>query len=343
MAVYAASDANNLYFFVVGTLETNGGILQNSIQMFIDRPGVAGIPAGTALPLPAAATPPAANTSFQNMGARLDLAADLGVAVSRNDVAGQLKVDAIAYTPGTPNTATATVASGTTPLNATTGAALNTPATLPAPFGGFANASIAYRTSANLSSNPGYNAGNAATIGNAPGNGLEIRVSRAAMGIPAAGGELRIFVVQNNQDGGFLSSDFIPMGGVAATNANPGTNPDFTSAAFPGTQAATLQIGTANLTVTNNRRAAEAAVAMSVFPNPVQDNTVVSYRVLSGTQDVRIELTDLMGRKVSTVFEGKQTAGEKEELLKSASVAAGTYLVKVQVGDQVATRKVTLL
>jgi Secretion system C-terminal sorting domain len=347
LAVYAAADANNLYFFVVGTLQTSTdaattGNLQNSIQLFIDRPGVAGIPVGTALPLPASATAPAVNTSFQNMGARLDLAADIAVAVSRNDVAGQLKVDAIVYTPGTPNTASAIVASGTTPLNVITGAALNTPATLASPFQGFANASIAYRTSTNLSSNPGYNAGNATTIGNAPGNGLEIRVSRSAMGIPATGGQMQIFAVQNNQDGGFLSSDYIPQGGVASSNANPGASPDFTSSAYPGTQAATLQIGTANLTVLSNK-AAEAAVALSVYPNPTQDVASVAYRVQSGSQDVRVELVDLMGRTVKVLREATEAAGNKNLTFSKSDLATGTYMVRVQVGDQAVTRRVVLL
>ncbi|GAB2951968.1 hypothetical protein GCM10027048_16230 [Hymenobacter coalescens] len=343
LAVYAAADATNLYFFVVGTLETNGSnVLQNSIQMFVTRPGVTGIPVGTALPLPAPATAPAVNTSFQNMGAKLDMPADLGIAVSRNDVANQLKVDAIVYTAGTPNTATATVASGTTPLNVTTGAALNTPATLPSPFQGFANASVAYRTSANLSSNPGYNAGNATTIGNAPGNGLEIRVSRAAMGIPAAGGQMQLFVVQNNQDGGFLSSDFIPMGGVTPSTTNPGTNPDFTSAAFPGRQAATLNITASGVTVLSNRRTANE-MALNVYPNPVLGESTVAYRVQSAQQHVNIELTDLMGRRVRTLFEGQQGVGVQTRKLQADGVAAGTYLVKVQVGEQVATHKVSLL
>jgi Secretion system C-terminal sorting domain len=344
LAVYATADANNLYFFVVGTLETNAttGNVQNSIQMFIDRPGIAGIPAGTALPLPAAATAPAVNTSFQNMAARLDLAADIGIAISRNDVAGQVKVDGIVYAPGTPATASAVVATslpGAAPLNVTTGAAFNTPATLASPYEGFANASIAYRTSANLSSNTGYNAGAAASVGDAPGTGLEIRVSRAAMGIPATGGQLQLFVVQNNQDGGFLSSDFIPLGGVTPSNTNAGTNPDFTSAAYPGTQAATLQIGANGLTVLGNRVAAKT-FQFTVYPNPTEGNANFTYTVPGGQQEVEMEVFNSLGQRVRQLNLGRRSGTQVQPL---EALQAGSYFVKLRVGDQITAQQLSVL
>ncbi|RFP65649.1 T9SS C-terminal target domain-containing protein [Hymenobacter lapidiphilus] len=337
LSVYAAADANNLYFFVAGTLQVNADVLQNSIQMFIDRPGVDGVPIGTALPLPAAATAPAVNTSFEKMGAKLDLAADIAIAVSRNDVAGQAKVDGVVYTPTTATAVVATSLPGGAPLNITTGAAYNTPATLAAPFGGFANASVAYRTSANLSSNPGYNGGAAASIGNAPANGFEIRVSRTAMGIPTAGGQLRIFVVQNNQDGGFLSSDFIPQGGFVSSTTNAGANPDFTSAAFPGTQAATLNVTATGLTVITSTKSAAIANALkfNVFPNPAAGAATVSYTV-PGQQEVSVEVFNALGQRVRSLASGRQGGLQQQNL---SDLASGAYFVKLQVGGQSTSQK----
>lgn len=56
LALYAAADANNLYFFVAGRLQNDGSpaTISNSIQVLIARPGVTGVPVGTALPTPAA-------------------------------------------------------------------------------------------------------------------------------------------------------------------------------------------------------------------------------------------------------------------------------------------------
>ncbi|RAK69563.1 hypothetical protein DLM85_01505 [Hymenobacter edaphi] len=210
----------------------------------------------------------------------------------------------------------------------------------------FVGAQVAYTSSSALSTNPGF-----ASNGNAPSNGLEIAVSRTAIGMPAAGGTVRIFALQNNAGGDYLSSDFIPQNnapipastGYPLPNLGPagGTN-GVNFANVPGTQAGVLNVTTTSLTVTGNRAAAEA-VALSVYPNPVQGEATVSYRVQNAQQPVNIELTDLMGRRVSTVFAGSQSVGVQSQKLNSGNVAAGTYLVKVRVGEQVATHKVTLL
>ena len=323
LSVYAAADANNIYFFVAGTLESTTTEIKNSIQMFIGRPGVAGVPVGTALPKPAdPATGPA--TSFQKMGAKLDLMTDLGIGIKGTGVAGQVQLGAVVYTP---TTATAAVVSGATPLNAVSGAAFTVPAAPAAPFAPFANAVVSYVTNTNLSTN------RTASSGNAGATGLEIKVSRAAMGIPTAGGQFKIFVVQNSQDGGFVSSDYIPQG--PATNENPGTDPDFT--AIAGTQAATLNITASGLSVvTANRSAVATALKFGVYPNPsVGAATTVSY-VVPGQQEVALDVFNSLGQRVRTLAAGKQ-AGANEYSL--SGLASGAYFVKLQVGEQSTSQK----
>lgn len=347
LSVYAASDANNLYFFIAGTLESGSGGISNSIQLFIDRPGVAGVPVGTALP--GVTTP--TGLSFEQMTARLDLAADIAVAIRGTGAANEIAVEGVAYTSGT--AATGQVLTGSTPASAN-GTAVTVPAaSVSGPLAGFAGAQVAYTTSANLSSNPGF-----ASVGGAGSNGLEISVSRAAMGLPAAGGSLQIFAVQNNREGGFLSSDYIPQNtGPLPTNAGYPTGTsgnlggpqngtpnvvDFSN--IPGTQAATLVVTATGLTVLSSKQAAaDAAVAMSVFPNPTAGEATVSYRVLDKSQKVDIVLTDLMGRTIRVVHSGTVSVGTHREKLDTQNVAAGTYLLKTQVGEKIATRKVVLL
>ncbi|WP_229728656.1 T9SS type A sorting domain-containing protein [Hymenobacter glacieicola] len=329
LALYAAADANNLYFFLVGTLESSATEIKNSLQVFIDRPGVDGIPVGTALPLPADPTSGPA-TSFQKMNAKLDLAADLGVAIKGTGAAGQVQMGAVVYTPGTTPTATAMVASGSTPLNAVTGAAFTVPASTTGTFAPFAGAQVAYLTSANLSSNPGF-----ATNGNAPANGLEIVVSRSAMGIPATGGQVRIFALQNNQDGGFISSDYIPQGPADA--ANPGSGADFT--AIAGTQAATLTVTASGLSiVTSNRNAAAAALKFGVYPNPAPAAATIDY-VVAGQQNVSLDVFNSLGQRVRTVASGTQSGKQSYPL---TNLTAGAYFVKLRVGDQMTSQKVVV-
>jgi hypothetical protein len=108
-------------------------------------------------------------------------------------------------------------------------------------------------------------------------------------------------------------------------------------AAIAGVQRATFN------TVLGTKAIDEASVAMSVYPNPANDITTVSYRVLDRAEQVNIMLTDLVGRPVRELTNGIKAAGTQSVSLSTADVAAGTYLVRVQVGEKVATRKVVLL
>ena len=135
-----------------------------------------------------------------------------------------------------------------------------------------------------------------------------------------------------------LPGDAVVFGAGAKrlpNTSNFAFDPDFTQET--GTQAATFNV------VLGTKQADEASVAMSVFPNPSNSQATVTYRVLNGSEYVNVVLTDLMGRTVSTLQDGKQAAGFQNIRLNSSTIAAGTYMVRVQVGDKVATRKVVLL
>lgn len=344
LALYAAADANNLYFFLVATLQNDAtpATISNSLQLLIARPGVAGAPVGTQLPRPAGATAPAVNTSFQNFGPFLELPGDMGIGIKGNGMAAQFQVDGVVYAGGATPTATASVLSGTTGVAATGATAAITGQT--GALTVFNGAQVAYRTAANLNANPGYGTAGAGAV---PAYGLEIAVSRASINLAAAGGTLRIFALQNNPDGGYVSSDYIPQntGPLPASFTaapNLATNPDFRL--IPGTQAATITVGAATGVIVLATKAADAAaIAVGVYPNPANGVATVAYNVGTHADNVNIVLTDLLGRPVQVLENGLQSAGLQSKTVSTANVAAGTYLVRVQVGDKVATRKVVLL
>ncbi|WP_345052791.1 T9SS type A sorting domain-containing protein [Hymenobacter glaciei] len=336
LALYAAADANNIYFFLAGTLQNDAtpATISNSFQILIGRPGVAGVPVGVQLPKPVAATAPAVNTSFQNFAPYLELPGDIGIGIKGNGVAAQYQVDGVVYTGGTTPAASATVLSGATGVAATGAVAAVTAQT--GAFVVFNGTQVAYRTSTSLNTNPGF-----ASNGQVPpANGLEVAISRASANIPAAGGALRVFALQNNADGGFVSTDFIPQSGSNTTNL--GTNPDFRTIA--GTQAATVNIGAGTgVTVLGTKAADANALALQVYPNPATSIATLDYNVGSRADNVNIMLTDLMGRNIKSLVDGLQPAGKQSTSVSTANVAAGTYLVRVQVGDKISTRKVVLL
>ena len=86
-----------------------------------------------------------------------------------------------------------------------------------------------------------------------------------------------------------------------------------------------------------------AALGLNVFPNPVQATSTVAYQVTGQAANVHIALTDLLGRTVRTIENGVKPVGAQTATLNTTDVAAGTYLVRVQVGDQVATSKIAVL
>jgi len=73
----------------------------------------------------------------------------------------------------------------------------------------------------------------------------------------------------------------------------------------------------------------EKAFAWSeVAPNPVSGSGAVSMQVRK-TQDVTVELYDLLGRQVRTVHEGALTAGSRHQVtLEAGDLAGGTYLLR---------------
>ena len=363
LAFYGANNPTKIQILVAGTLQpyaTTGSSGNNSFQVFLDVPNLTGVPAGTALPSPVTSgtTPTGSTTSFGKFNSKLDQAAALGLAIRTNNMAGQFQVEAVAYrlVTAASGTVPAVYAASDTVLTPTASPLLNNGAVLTLPtltqgrFRYLSGARMAYQNTSDgtLSKNPGFVAPTAtstatppSTYGNADGTtGWEIELDRTAMGLATGNPVLNLFVQQNNNGGDYVSSDYMPNPAFppTANGGNLTTNPDYT--AIAGTQSASFMLAT----VTSATKDADvAAIGMSIFPNPASSIATVEYNVGNRADNVSIMLTDLLGRNVQSLVHGLQPAGRQSALVSTASVAAGTYLVRVQVGDKVSTRKVVLL
>jgi len=71
--------------------------------------------------------------------------------------------------------------------------------------------------------------------------------------------------------------------------------------------------------------------SVSVFPNPSNASASLSY-VLSSAGDVQIDLFNLVGEKVKSVFSGKQAAGEQRTSIDSSKLSGGLYFIKLSAG-----------
>lgn len=330
LSMYAANGgASNGKFYIAlaGTLEKSS----NSFEVFIDRPGIAGVPVGTVLPSPNA------TTIFDGVaGTKLELAADMALGI-KGDAGGQIPT-AVFYT-----SATAAASSEFTPVLPLTGTAVTLAASqATGAYAGLLNARMAYKDTPSGSlvadfptagSGPGNPGNTSANPGSGGSFGWEIELDRNNLGIGAGGGQIFLMGAYVSASG-YFSSDIIPEV-TGNGNTNLGNTPDFTTQ--PGLQSAAFTV------TLSTRQEDEAAVAMSVFPNPSLSQAVVTYRVLDHPAAVTLTLTDLMGRTVKSFDNGVQAAGIQRFELNNSDVASGTYLVKVQVGDKVSTRKVVLL
>lgn len=79
---------------------------------------------------------------------------------------------------------------------------------------------------------------------------------------------------------------------------------------------------------------------MHVFPNPASDYAFVQY-TLNTPSDLKIELHDMNGRKITTLRDSKQTSGPHIEVihLRNLDLKSGTYFVCLYAGQQQAIRK----
>jgi hypothetical protein len=317
--LYGANTGRKFYVALAGNTEPSG----NNLQLYMDLPGRTGVPAGAALPdITGPGTVFDPNDPAKNYGGtKLDMEVDAAFALN-----GQGDPQAAVFTSATTATAkslgggAAVLTDGTVnpiPASETTGA-----------YRIFSGTRLAYRASpTNLADNPGNaNGGGAGSLA------LEMEFDNAAMGLPSGASIVHLLAAYVSGDG-YWSSDVIPEIPGNGHN-NLGFRPDFT--ALAGTQAATLNV------VLGTRQADEAVVAMSVFPNPAKGLSTISYRVLGGTQPVAVTVADLVGRQAKVLLSQTQSAGIHDLQVQTGDLAAGTYLVKVQVGDKVATRKLVV-
>lgn len=85
-----------------------------------------------------------------------------------------------------------------------------------------------------------------------------------------------------------------------------------------------------------------AMLNLSVFPNPLEENSMISFN-LNQKQKVNVNLIDVLGRTVVAVANDEFSSGEHQLKLNHASLKPGVYFVSVKVGEkQTAFQKVLI-
>lgn len=76
-----------------------------------------------------------------------------------------------------------------------------------------------------------------------------------------------------------------------------------------------------------------------VYPNPFTSSAILSFSLWQDSR-VRIELFDLAGKKLQTVFEGNLAAGSQTVNLNRAQLIEGIYFIRLSYNDEIIMKKV---
>ena len=77
------------------------------------------------------------------------------------------------------------------------------------------------------------------------------------------------------------------------------------------------------------------------YPNPFNPTTTITFD-LAKQEQVRLEVFDLLGRKVATVVDGMKTAGSHQVRFDATNLSSGMYLYRLSAGDVSEVRRMVL-
>lgn len=98
-----------------------------------------------------------------------------------------------------------------------------------------------------------------------------------------------------------------------------------------------------NIIVSNeNNEKPLATGIVKTYPNPFNPSAMIQFD-LSKTQKVQIEVFDMSGKKVQTLFSGLKNSGQHQLQINGSGWSSGIYLIRMNTVDGVFTKKVVLI
>jgi uncharacterized repeat protein (TIGR02543 family) len=164
---------------------------------------------------------------------------------------------------------------------------------------------------------------------------------------PAAGGS--ISPSPSSADGFYSAGTVVDLVAYAATDyaftgwsgAATGTaNPTTVTMSAPRSVTALFsKISAVDVTVAETPL---TSALLPNFPNPCNPSTRIGYR-LPGAREVRLEVVDMLGRKIATLVEGRREAGNHEVWLDATGIPSGVYFYRIQTGDFTSARRMMVV
>lgn len=116
----------------------------------------------------------------------------------------------------------------------------------------------------------------------------------------------------------------------------------FTGLSRPGSMALTFQNNGIPVSIDRNQRYGNVIRLNPNYPNPFNPTTVISFQLpVSG--DVRLEVYDMLGRRVAVLMDETQQAGEHRITFDASNLTSGVYISRLSIGGISQTKKMILI
>lgn len=310
-AIYMGTTATTVNFMVVASPEQTG---YSALVLYLDMPNKTGIAAGSQLP-------GGDDTSSQlRHRPTLDMPVDYAFRLTASPLGG---TDLNSYHSKLDYTVAPNPAGRNKDLYLGSTNKTGTAFTVTDVASGVVGAQISFRGSA-----MGSVAANTTT-------GWEFEYPLAVLGGAAANSIMRVMAAYVLDNGDF-TTDVLPQ--IAGRTTALGADPNF--AAIAGNQSYAYQVGSGPLA---SRAATAQALAATTYPNPLTSASQLGYTVANGPQPVSVDVYNALGQRVLSLLNADQAAGPRTVALAPLQkLAAGSYLVKLQVGAQLTSRRVVV-
>ncbi|MEE9553311.1 MAG: C1 family peptidase [candidate division Zixibacteria bacterium] len=92
----------------------------------------------------------------------------------------------------------------------------------------------------------------------------------------------------------------------------------------------------------NNENSHRYFLLNQCYPNPFNAEILIGYE-LKTTSDVKVVIYNILGKRIESLFEGKQEAGEHQITWTGDDQPSGIYFYRIQAGNYSETKKMVLL